>query len=773
MRPTRGSSRLVVSLLTLLAIVVVCGQNAAADVDEFDWSRTSQSLPCDLADALQWQPHLPAAALRRAVSYKGDMLRLDMFLYKLVVQRLAVTVAVVGGPVTFLSAGHRGPQPVLFNQGLYGTTGERSHSPPQGWLSAALDNLIRAFPPRHLKQWRAPGQSKSAVVAEPYWLINLGLPHGSLATWASCDGATFLQSLPGDVDLVIAELALSDQGEAKGQGAGSFLQMYDSVLQQLLLRWGGGAPQNPPQTRQWQKGRGGLEGVKAAAGAAVVMVNFFSFCRGNQACRQQEDPSLSFADVGPFSFGLPPHHPAYPHRAPEVVSEDNITVLAQYYSLPVLSTRDAFFTLLGHQAPGYRLKDVVTTGPSSLPLHVEPDTLASAIPPAAAVADGAGDFDGTLPVDSIDPHALSGVLPTALQAKTKYADVITALFHSALKGKSACSQHLSIMAFDPLQSPPHPTGLIKRLTKIHPPALPAAPPATLRLIDWLAEIHEDNATLSPSCRPCFQPPNTLCDLSSTPTGLMDRLREIHEDNATLSSSCRPRFQPPNTLCDLSSTPTGLIDRLEEINADNDTHSLLPFLLRPPPPFFARWLHSTAASAFLRPALPHACFSFRPGAVAPPVLGLQGFILQSIGLEHGTKGRGRPGLVALDDDSWVEFVINTAIPLTTSSGTSNLQPIQLTTIPTVVEISYLAHANGSSIFGKLQCVEGCKCTGVVVTALSASPVPLKESRLLLVSRNHACVMRVQGSRGFHVLGVTVHSVMQQQQDQQTHAMRQIM
>ncbi|CAI6011831.1 unnamed protein product [Closterium sp. NIES-65] len=535
MRPTRGSSRLVVSLLTLLAIVVVwfaflsgllssssssstsspstsppnarssfgtgsLDSNAAADVDEFDWSRTSQSLPCDLADALQWQPHLPAAALRRAVSYKGDMLRLDMFLYKLVVQRLPVTVAVVGGPVTFLSAGHRGPQPVLFNQGLYGTTGERSHSPPQGWLSAALDNLIRAFPPRHLKQWRAPGQSKSAVVAEPYWLINLGLPRGSLATWASCDGATFLQSLPGDVDLVIAELALSDQGEAKGQGAGSFLQMYDSVLQQLLLRWGGGAPQNPPQTRQWQKGRGGLEGVKAAAGAAVVMVNFFSFCRGNQACRQQEDPSLSFADVGPFSFGLPPHHPAYPHRAPEVVSEDNITVLAQYYSLPVLSTRDAFFTLLGHQAPGYRLKDVVTTGPSSLPLHVEPDTLASAIPPAAAVADG--------------------------------------------------------------------------------------------LIDWLAEIHEDNATLSSSCRPRFQPPNTLCDLSSTPTGLMDRLREIHEDNATLSSSCRPRFQPPNTLCDLSSTPTGLMDRLTEIHEDNATLSSSCL----PPPFFSRWIHSTAASA---------------------------------------------------------------------------------------------------------------------------------------------------------------------------------
>ncbi|CAI5964215.1 unnamed protein product [Closterium sp. NIES-64] len=513
MRPTRGSSRLVVSLLTLLAIVVVWFAFLSGLLSSSSSSSTSS----------------PSTSPPNARSSFGTG-SLD----SLVVQRLPVTVAVVGGPVTFLSAGHRGPQPVLFNQGLYGTTGERSHSPPQGWLSAALDNLIRAFPPRHLKQWRAPGQSKSAVVAEPYWLINLGLPRGSLATWASCDGATFLQSLPGDVDLVIAELALSDQGEAKGQGAGSFLQMYDSVLQQLLLRWGGGAPQNPPQTRQWQKGRGGLEGVKAAAGAAVVMVNFFSFCRGNQACRQQEDPSLSFADVGPFSFGLPPHHPAYPHRAPEVVSEDNITVLAQYYSLPVLSTRDAFFTLLGHQAPGYRLKDVVTTGPSSLPLHVEPDTLASAIPPAAAVADGAGDFDGTLPVDSIDPHALSGVLPTALQAKTKYADVITALFHSALKG--------------------------------------------------------------------------------------------------------------------------LIDRLEEINADNDTHSLLPFLLRPPPPFFARWLHSTAASAFLRPALPHACFSFRPGAVAPPVLGLQGFILQSIGLEHGTNGRGRPGLVALDDGEWCRAVV---------------------------------------------------------------------------------------------------------------------
>ncbi|CAI5485572.1 unnamed protein product [Closterium sp. Naga37s-1] len=102
---------------------------------------------------------------------------------------------------------------------------------------------------------------------------------------------------------------------------------------------------------------------------------------------------------------------------------------------------------------------------------------------------------------------------------------------------------------------------------------------------------------------------------------------------------------------------GLIDRLEEINADNDTHSLLPFLLRPPPPFFTRWIHSTAASAFLRPALPHACFSFRPGAVAPPVLGLQGFILQSIGPEHGTEGRGRPGLVALDDGEWCRAVVS--------------------------------------------------------------------------------------------------------------------
>ncbi|CAI5474093.1 unnamed protein product [Closterium sp. Yama58-4] len=400
---------------------------------------------------------------------------------QLVVQRLPVTVAVVGGPVTFLSAGHRGPQPIMFNQGLYGTTRERS-----------------------------------------------------LATWASCDGATFLQSLPDDVDLVVAELALSDQGEAKGQGPESFLQMYDTVLQQLLLRWGGGrSPQTPLQLRlrQGEKGKeGGLGGVKAVAGAAVMMVNFFSFCRGNRACREAEvcvagqgyvlrgrgmccgaevcvagqryvlrgrgmccgaegyvlrgrgmccgaevcvagqryvlrgrgmccgaeDPSLSFADVGPFSFGLPPHHPAYPHQAPETVSEDNITVLAQYYSLPVLSTRDAFFTLLGHQAPGYRLKEVVTTGHSNLPLHVEPDSLSSAIPPSASdpPPDTADDSYGTggaagagsSPVDSIDPidpHALSGALPTAVQARTKYADVITALFHSALTGKSAafCSFH--------------------------------------------------------------------------------------------------------------------------------------------------------------------------------------------------------------------------------------------------------------------------------------------------------------------------------------------
>ncbi|CAI7865293.1 unnamed protein product [Closterium sp. NIES-54] len=119
----------------------------------------------------------------------------------------------------------------------------------------------------------------------------------------------------------------------------------------------------------------------------------------------------------------------------------------------------------------------------------------------------------------------------------------------------------------------------------------------------------------------------------------------------LSPSCRPPFQPPYSLCDLSSMPTGLMDRLTEIHEENDTLSLLPFLLRPPPPFFSRWLHSTAASAFLRPALPHACFSFRPGAVAPPVLGLQGFALQGVGSVHGTEGSGRPGLVAQDDGEW--------------------------------------------------------------------------------------------------------------------------
>ncbi|CAI5467404.1 unnamed protein product [Closterium sp. Yama58-4] len=634
---------------------------------------------------------------------------------QLVVQRLPVTVAVVGGPVAFLSAGHRGPQPVMFNQGLYGTMGERSRSPAVGWLSIALDTLVRAFPPRHLKQWSVPGQSESATVAEPYWLINLGLPRCSLATWASCDGATILQSLPDDVDLVVAELALSDQGERKGQGPESFLQIGGDAggfgrsegssrssggagefllllpRQQGMQRGrapaavlgGGGSLQTPPHMRQGEKGNeGGLDGVKAAAGAAVVMVDFFSFCRSNQACREAEvcgaqweqaecgdgrgkgaavvrDPPLSFSDVGPFSFGLPPHHPSYPHMAPEVVSDDNITVLAQYYSLPVLSTRDAFFTLLGQQAPGYKLKDIATTGLSNLPLHVEPDSPTSAIPAAAIPPDTADDSYGTAggagsssvdsvdSIDPVDPHALSGALPTALQVRTKYADVITALFHSAL--------------------------------------------------------------------------------------------------------------------------TGLIDRLTEVNADNDTQSLLPFLLRPPPPFFSRWLHSTAASAFLRPALPHACFSFRSGAVAPPVLGLQGFALHGLGSSLGV----RPGLVAQNDDSWVEFILNTSIPLTVSPDTSNSQPIQLTTIPTVVEVSYLAHANGSSIFGKLQCVENCKCTGVVVTALSASPVPVKESRLLLVSRSNACVMRVQGSRGFHVLGVTVHSVMQQQQDQTTHAMRQTM
>ncbi|CAI5528930.1 unnamed protein product [Closterium sp. Naga37s-1] len=539
----------------------------------------------------------------------------------------------------------------------------KHHSPQQGWLASALDNLVRAFPPRHLKQWRVPGQSESAVVAEPYWLINLGLPRGSLATWASCDGATFLQSLPDDMDLVIAELALSDQGEAKGQGPASFLQMYDTILQHLLLRWGGGSPQTPPQMRQGREGKeGGLDGVKAVAGAAVVLVNFFSFCRGNRACREAEDPSLSFSDVGPFSFGLPPHHPAYPHSAPETVSEDNITVLAQYYSLPVLSTRDAFYTLLGQQASGYRLKDIATTGPSNLPLHVEPDSLASAIPPAAVAPDTADDSYGTAagggagsgpadsidPVDPVEPLALAGALPTAEQARTKYADVITALFHSALTGKSACSQHLSIMAFE---SDLKVTALTDMRLK-----------------------STQTTTQPPSCPPCCAPRHPSSPAGSTP---------LPPPPSTPSPIDLPNYLPFTRTC--------LMDRLTEIHEENDTLSLLPCLLRPPPPFFSRWihsvtapafhplktthspscpsccalpppffsrwLHSTAASAFLRPALPHACFSFRPSAVAPPVLGLQGFALQGGGSVHGTEGSGRPGLVAQDDGEWCRAVVS--------------------------------------------------------------------------------------------------------------------
>ncbi|CAI5495497.1 unnamed protein product, partial [Closterium sp. Naga37s-1] len=144
--------------------------------------------------------------------------------------------------------------------------------------------------------------------------------------------------------------------------------------------------------------------------------------------------------------------------------------------------------------------------------------------------------------------------------------------------------------------------------------------------------------------------------------LIDRLTEIHSDNDTASLLpflLRPPPPPFFSRC-LHSTAAPafhrLMDRLTEIHEDNDTRSLLPFLLRPPPPFFSRWIHSTAASAFLRPALPHACFSFRSGAVAPPVLGLQGFTLHGAGSVHGTAGRGRPGLVAQDDGEWCRAVV---------------------------------------------------------------------------------------------------------------------
>lgn len=309
-----------------------------------------------------WQPSVPSLLLRKAVAYEGDLLRMDKFLYKVAVERKAVTVVAMGSSCTSELAGRKGPQLKLLN--LETHEFERVVN-ADGWLSSALDTLVRAYPPREPKRWT--NKSTSVIVEEPYWLVNLGIGGVGPASWAGCLGHTYFGMLPKAVDLVVVEWALADNNE-------NFLENLDNVLQYIFKMW------DPPP--------------------AVLFVNFFFWCRGNRWCGggsvvdplngkerwgKEEQQALSWDSIGAFSF----HSGA--GKGGGRVSEDNITVLAQYYGLPSISMRNAFFTLAAQGRKNYLLHDQIEK--NDMGLHPSPE-----------------------------------------QAKRRYADVLIHFFHHTILG---------------------------------------------------------------------------------------------------------------------------------------------------------------------------------------------------------------------------------------------------------------------------------------------------------------------------------------------------
>ena len=67
---------------------------------------------------------------------------------------------------------------------------------------------------------------------------------------------------------------------------------------------------------------------------------------GEERLREGDQVPLTWQNIGVFSFE------SWDRRGTGDVSEDNITVLAQYYGLPAISMRDAFFHLAAQTVRG-------------------------------------------------------------------------------------------------------------------------------------------------------------------------------------------------------------------------------------------------------------------------------------------------------------------------------------------------------------------------------------------------------------------------------------
>eukprot|EP00897_Mesotaenium_endlicherianum_P003417 jgi/Mesen1/3102/ME000184S02170 len=277
---------------------------------------------------------------------------------QVVEQRKALTVVSIGSSCTSEFGGRRGPQLKLLNLdpfevsrvvglcraqlGFMVGAGNLASLPtgfrvglaprvvhPDGWLSAALDHLVELFPPRQPKRWDVGADG--APEEQPYWLINLGIGAVGPEPWLECLGHTYFEQLPPDVDLVVVEFALASSD------GGIFLESLDRLLQRLMRQW------DPPP--------------------ALLLVNFFFWSprpglkdgewrisplidpeSGEERLKEGPQQALNWSSIGVFAFH------SFDRRGTGSVVEDNVTALAQYYGVPSLSMRDAFWHLAAQTA---------------------------------------------------------------------------------------------------------------------------------------------------------------------------------------------------------------------------------------------------------------------------------------------------------------------------------------------------------------------------------------------------------------------------------------
>ncbi|CAI5506969.1 unnamed protein product [Closterium sp. Naga37s-1] len=289
-------------------------------------------------------------------------------LFRIIVRREPITVVAIGSSCTSEFGGRKGPQLKLLNLDAF-EFGRVVH--PDGWLTAALDWLLAAFPPSKPHDFSATPLPDAVPAGDqapqqPYWLLNLAIGAIGPQPWGKCLGSTYLAKLPKEVDLVVVEWAL----------AASYPEIakdMDIVLQRLLKLW-----PTPP---------------------AFLFVHFFFWCRGNLWCRTwltdpktgvelvEEGPQqpLTRENIGVFSFD------SFDRRGTGRVTEDDFLVLARYYGFPAISMRNAFWNLATQQAPQFGLHDLI----------------------------------------AMDDMGLHPGLPLA---RTRYADVLINFFRTAIQG---------------------------------------------------------------------------------------------------------------------------------------------------------------------------------------------------------------------------------------------------------------------------------------------------------------------------------------------------